>query len=94
MPVVDEIAKDYLDEVTFVAVAGRSSLDETVPVAAELFSDRLLWGYDEGLWEAYEVLGQPTTFLVTGDDIVIGGWFGEQSEEFIRDQLDGLVAVG
>lgn len=79
----------------FIAVAGRSSLGDTAQVASSLFSEeRINWVYAEGVWEDWEVFGQPTVFLVTSDDILFTGWFGEQGETFLREQLDELVRVG
>ena len=94
MPVVDAIASDYQDEVSFLAVAGRAGLDRTTTVAQQLLSDNVPWGLDESIWELYGVLGQPFTVLVTGDDRIVGSWFGLLPEEDIRAQLDALVALG
>ena len=93
MPVLAEIAKDYQDEVTFVAVAGRASLERTQKRAKELFGDRLLWGLDESVWQLYGVFGQPTSILITGNDQVVDGFFIE-NEETIREKLDALVELG
>ena len=94
MPVVDEIANDYLGDVSFVAVAGRAPFDRTAARADELFSDNLKWGLDESVWELYGVFGQPYTVLITGDDHIVDGWFGFASEAEIRSSLDDLVALG
>ena len=94
MPVVDQIANDYLDEVSFVAVAGRSDLDSTAAAAERLFSENLAWGLDESIWELYGVFGQPVTVLITGDDRVVAGWFGLLDEDEIRKRIDGVVALG
>lgn len=92
---LDQIAQDYQDEVTFLAVAGRSSFDASAERAPQLFDEeRILWGYDDALWDRYEVFSQPTIFLISGDDVVVDGWFGEQSPDVIRQKLDALVLVG
>ncbi len=94
MPVVDSIATDYSDDVTFLAVAGRASLDATTPVAEQLLtSGSVSWGLDEAIWEAYEVFGQPVTFLISADDYVVGQWFGQRSESDIREALDHLAGT-
>ncbi len=93
MPVVDAIAPDYEGEITFVAIAGRSTLDKTTPAAGELLSN-LPWGLDDSIWELYGIPGQPASVLITGNDIVVDGWFGALPEDEIRAALDQLVAYG
>ncbi|MBM3696518.1 MAG: TlpA family protein disulfide reductase [Actinobacteria bacterium] len=95
MPVLDAVAADYQGSVVFVAVAGRSTPEASALRAGEWFSpDRMLWGYDDGLWGAYGILGQPTTVLITGDDRVAGGWAGPRAAGDIRAELDALVTLG
>jgi len=94
LPVIDEIAKDYAGEVVFLGVAGRAGFDETADRAAELFSDRIMWGLDDDIWDLYGVPYQPVTFLITGDDIVMQTWPGPADEATIRERLDDLVATG
>ncbi|HEX9854687.1 MAG TPA: hypothetical protein VGC47_05175 [Acidimicrobiia bacterium] len=91
MPVVDEVAADYLDSVEFVAVAGRSTEEASRERAPEWFSDNLAWGYDDSIWELYEVFGQPTTFLIH-DGRIIDMWFGALGEQELRQKLDRVVA--
>ena len=92
MPVVDRVARDYLDDVRFIAVAGRSDLSSTTARAEELFQF-LDWGLDDSIWELYNVPYQPYSVLITGDDIVMIEWFGAVSEEELRQELDRLVAT-
>lgn len=95
LPAIDTVAADYLDEVTFVAVAGRSSLEASRPRVGVWFSpDRLLWGYDDGLWQTYMVRGQPVSFLISSDGIIVDQWFGHSGEDELRVRLDRLVAIG
>lgn len=93
MPVVDEVAADYQDDVRFVAVAGRAGLDETAERANELFA-LLDWGLDDGIWDLYGVPYQPVTFLITGSDVVADTWAGPLEADEIRSRLDALVALG
>ena len=93
MPVVDEVAADYEDDVRFVAVAGRGSLDDTAAEADALFS-RLDWGLDDSIWELYGVFGQPVTVLISGGDVVVDTWAGALAGDDIRARLDSLVALG
>jgi hypothetical protein len=93
LPVVDEVAADYGDNVRFVAVAGRGSLDDTAERADELFS-QLDWGLDDSIWDLYGVPGQPVTFLITGSDVVVDTWAGPLGADEIRARLDALVALG
>jgi thiol-disulfide isomerase/thioredoxin len=95
MPVVDAVAADYLDRVTFVAVAGRSTLEASRARVGEWFSpDRLLWGYDDDLWGAYAVRGQPVSVLISSDGVIVDRWYGAVGEASLRDRLDALVAIG
>jgi len=92
LPVVDAIAADYEGDVTFLAIAGRAGLDATAPRAAQLLpSGRVQWGLDEAVWEAYEVFGQPVTFLISADDYLVAQWFGLRDEPDIRQALDQLA---
>ncbi len=92
MPVVDAVSNDYLDDVAFVAIAGRSEFDRTAEVADGLFSDNLSWGLDDSVWNLYGVRGQPTSVLVS-DGVVVDVWFGAIGDSAIRERLDRLVAI-
>jgi thiol-disulfide isomerase/thioredoxin len=95
LPIVNSLAADYGDEVTFVTVAGRSTIEASRERAGIWFSDdRVLWGYDDELWQTYLVRGQPVGFLISSDDIIIDQWFGNIGKEAIVELLDTLVAVG
>ena len=92
---IDAVASDYLDEVTFLAVAGNSSESASRQRVGVWFDpSRLLWGYDDSLFALYGVRGQPVSLLITGDDIVVDSWFGGIGEAELRSRLDALVAVG
>ncbi len=92
MPVVESIAADYQGDVTFLAVAGKASLDATAARANELIpSGNIVWTLDESIWEAYEVFGQPVTFLISHDDVLVANWFGLSAEADIRSALDQLA---
>jgi len=86
------VARDYLDQVRFIAVAGRSDLASTTARANELFAF-LDWGLDDSIWELYNVPYQPYSVLITGDDIVMNEWFGAVNEAELRAELDRLVAT-
>jgi hypothetical protein len=93
LPVINAVAPDYADSVRFIAVAGRSDLPATKARADELLSN-VDWGLDESVWNLYGVRGQPVSFLITGNDIEVGNWFGAAGEETLRAALDELVALG
>lgn len=93
MPVIDKVAADYADDIVFLAVAGRADLDVTSVRADELFSDRLLWGLDDSIWDLYGVPYQPVSVLISGGDIVVDSWAGALGENELRDRLDALLAV-
>ena len=92
MPVVDAIAPDYEGDVTFLAIAGRSSLDATTVRAAELLQSGVVsWSLDESIWETYQVFGQPVTFAISAGGAVVDSWFGLRDQSEIRTVLDGLA---
>jgi len=56
-------------------------------------SGHMLWSLDESVWEAYEVFGQPVTFLLSADDVIVDQWYGLRSESEIRSALDDLASI-
>lgn len=95
LPVVDAVASDYLDEITILAVAGRSTEEKSRVRVGDWFDPaRLLWGYSDDLWALYGVRGQPVSILVSSDDVVVDTWFGALPEDELRARLDALVAIG
>ena len=94
MPVVDALASEFADQVTFLAIAGRASLDATTPRAAQLLpSGHVLWSLDESVWETYGVFGQPVTFLISADDVLLDQTFGFRGEAEIRANVDRLLGT-
>lgn len=91
MPVVDQVAADYQGQVDFVAVAGRSDLDSTAEGAERLFSDNLLWGLDESVWDLYGARYQPVTVAITADGHIAESWYGIIGADEIRKVVDGLL---
>ncbi len=92
MPVIDEVASDYVEDVTFLAVAGRGDLGATQEEAERLFSENLNWGLDDSIWDLYGVPGQPASILIA-EGVVIDRWFGALDEAELRERLDNLVAL-
>ena len=92
MPVVDEVANDYVDDVAFLAVAGRGDLGATTAEAARLFSDNLMWGLDDSIWDLYGIPGQPASILIT-DGVVVDAWFGAIGEQELREKLDNMLSL-
>ncbi len=93
MPVVDRVAADYLEDVTFLAVAGRAPLDRTEAQAAELFSTNLHWGLDDSIWELYGVFGQPYTVLIDAGGGIVDAWYGTLPETELRTKIEALAAT-
>lgn len=92
MPVIDQVANDYINDITFLAVAGRGDLDSTRDRAADLFSNNIIWGLDDDIWSLYGIPGQPTSVLIA-NGVVVDLWFGALAEPEMRKRLDNLVAV-
>jgi len=65
----------------------------TAEVAGELFSDNLMWGLDNQIWELYGVPGQPATILIA-QGVVVDMWFGATSAEFLTERIENLITLG
>ncbi len=90
---IDAVASDYQDTIKFVAIAGRSDLEPTAQRAEELLTGNVVWGFDESIWDLYEIFGQPASIMITGDDILVEGWYGALGEEGLREKLDLLASL-
>ena len=90
---IDAVASDYQETIKFVAVAGRSDLDPTAEEAERLLSDNVVWGLDDSIWELYEILGQPASVMITGNDLIVEGWYGALGEEELRNKFDLLTSL-
>lgn len=77
----------------FLAVAGRAGFDETAQRAAGLFSDRLLWGLDDSIWDLYGIPYQPVTLLISGNDVIVDTWAGALGEDELRSRIDQFLAA-
>jgi len=94
LPVIEAIAPDYVDDVTFLAVAWKGTLEDTRDEAARLIpSGNVKWGLDadEEVFGLYGVPYQPVTVLVTHDNIVKTSWPGVLSEAEIRAEIESLI---
>ena len=59
-----------------------------------MLSDHVYWGYDESIWEAYGVFGQPTTILINADRSFAGEIeFGFAGEDGVRNNVDRLLGA-
>jgi hypothetical protein len=92
LPVVDKVAAKYQDDVTFLAVAGRGNMENTVDAAEQLFGKNLQWGLDDSIWDLYGIPGQPATVLITRG-VVVDMWFGATSEEFLTERVENLLSL-
>jgi hypothetical protein len=96
LPVVDNLATEYADEVDFVAPAWKSSFEATRVRAEQLFgSGEIMWGLDEDeeIFQLYGVPYQPVTVLIAADGTVVEAWDGLRAEDQIRAALDELIAL-
>lgn len=97
LPVVDQISKDYVDTVSFVAPAWKGTLEATTNRAKELMPSGVIrWGLDEdeAVFEAFGIPYQPVTVLIAADGTILEAWAGLREESAIRESLDRLVADG
>jgi len=94
LPVVDEVAQDYVGRVDVIAVAWRSSYEATaIGAAAMLPSGVVRWALDadERVFSAFEIPYQPVTVLVAGG-VEVDRWLGARGEEGIRAAMDTLAS--
>ena len=92
---IDAVASDYQDQITFLAVAGNSSEAASRDRVGAWFDPaRILWGYDDSIWALYAVGYQPVSILISSDDIIVDRWFGPLDEGEMRSRLDRLAAFG
>ncbi len=92
---MDAVAQDYSpDDIVFLAVAGKSSPEKSAQRAAELFGERITWGYDDAVWEPFGSPYQPYTILITGGDVIVEEWYGPRDADSLRAAVDHLLSVG
>ena len=51
------------------------------------------WGLDDSIWDLYDILGQPASVMITGDDIIVDVWYGAIGDEQLRAKFDYLVSL-
>ena len=56
-------------------------------------TDNVAWGLDDSIWELFDILGQPASVMITGDDILVEGWYGALGEDGLREKFDYLVSL-
>ena len=94
LPVIDAVASDYQGS-DHLRCRRREELEAASRRVGVWFDpSRILWGYDDDLWALFAVFGQPTTILISSDDVIVGGWRGALSEAELREELDRLVEIG
>ncbi len=68
-------------------------MEPTAARAQELLSDNVAWGLDDSIWDLYDILGQPASVLISGDDILVDNWYGALGESELRSRLDSLASL-
>ena len=53
----------------------------------------MAWGLDESIWDLYNILGQPASVMITGDDIIVDSWYGALGENELRSRFDLLAGI-
>jgi hypothetical protein len=92
---VDAVASDYLDDITFLAIAGSSTPEKSAARVGDWFDPyRILWAYSDELWGTYLVPYQPVSVLISSDDVIVERWFGAVGEAELRAALDRLRSIG
>jgi hypothetical protein len=94
LPVVDILATEYGDDITFVAPAWKAGLEATAARAAELMpSGWVKWGLDseEEVFALYGIPYQPATVLISAEGAIVETWAGARPEEAMRDSIEALI---
>ena len=94
MPVVDELSKEFGDQVAFVAPAWKASFERTLAKATELLSaGNVEWGLDrdEEVFALYGVTYQPAGVLIV-DGVIIDQWPGGLGAEALRERVEYLAS--
>jgi len=97
LPVIDQLAREYGDQVAFVAVAWKGTLAATAERAAEILPSGIVrWGLDETeeVFSLYSIPYQPASVLITSGKTIFERWPGARSEAEMRDAIEGLIATG
>jgi hypothetical protein len=93
LPVVDAVASEYLEAITFLAVAQNSTPEASAQKAGVWFDpNRIMWGYSDEIGPMYGALGQPVSVLIS-EGRVVDMWFGNLPEPEIRAKLDALIGA-
>ena len=58
-----------------------------------MLTDNVPWGLDESIWDLYDILGQPASVMITGDDIVVDSWYGVLGEDGLRERFELLASL-
>jgi len=94
LPVVDNLASEYENEIDFIGVAYASTFDKTAAGAARLMpSGAIRWGLDaeELVRGIYGISGQPWTVLVSSSGQEVERWAGARGADEIKASLDALI---
>lgn len=62
-------------------------------MADDLITGNLKWGLDDSIWDLYDILGQPASVTITGDNVIVDTWYGGLSEDDLRAKFDYLVSL-
>lgn len=94
MPVVEQLAQEFGDQVTFVAPAWKASFDRTLAKAVELMpSNTIQWGLDanEEVFDLFGVTYQPAGLMIV-DGVIIDQWPGALGEDDLRERVEYLAS--
>ena len=94
MPVVDQLAQEYGDQVTFLAPAWKASFERTLDAAITLMPSGIVeWGLDrnEELFALFGVTYQPAGLMIV-DGVIIEQWPGGLGEQDLRERVEYLAS--
>ena len=58
-----------------------------------MLSANVAWGLDDSIWNLYDIIGQPASVMITGDDIIVDSWYGAFGEDELRSRFDYLASI-
>ena len=91
---IDAVASEFRNRVTFVAVAQNSTPEASAERVGVWFSpDRLRWGYSDEIGPLFGVRGQPVSVLITSRGKIASTWFGSRPETEIRSEIEQLLEL-
>jgi len=96
LPVVNELAAKYGDQIDFVAPAWKGTSEATAAAGSSFFpTGDVLWGLDEDedIFSKFGIPYQPVTILIAHDRTVFTEWAGLRDPAEVEALIDELIVL-